>query len=161
MIAQNLCRKRMAPNPPTALANRRAHALSLNRIGKPVAASPRNDVNKMAWRYLCASVKRTKYFSLPSAFGCSAGSTTVSSVMFFLCHRPAFAPLHLRANEPQQRVQRKETERAPQQHIHKQPHVIQRRIQLAVVRIRMRLVLDEARVGVRMAPSAGLHQVRL
>ena len=49
----------MAPKPPTALAKERAAGLSLKRMGKPVAASPRNEVNSTTCRYRCASVNRT------------------------------------------------------------------------------------------------------
>ena len=43
-----------------AAANARAHALWLNRIGNPVAASPRNVVNSTACKYLCSRVNRMK-----------------------------------------------------------------------------------------------------
>ena len=49
----------MAPKPPTSRAKKRAAGLSLKRMGKPVAASPRNDVNRATWRYRWAKVNRT------------------------------------------------------------------------------------------------------
>ena len=95
--------------------------------------------------------------------GCSPGwsRSLSSSVMFLLRCRPALALFLLRANEPQQRVQREEAQHAPQQQIHEQPHEVQRRIQLAIVRIGVRLILHKARIRVRMASPAGLDQVRL
>ena len=47
-MAQSLWKKRMAPNPPTPAANLRAQKLSLKRMGRPVAARPRNVVNRTA-----------------------------------------------------------------------------------------------------------------
>ena len=38
----------MAPNPPTPVAILRAQKLSLKRMGRPVAASPRKVVNSTA-----------------------------------------------------------------------------------------------------------------
>src|ERR1035437_8809949 len=85
--------------------------------------------------------------------GCSGVTAPVSSVMFFLRCRPVLAPLHVRANKPQQRVQREEAQHAPQQQVHEESREIQRRIQLSIMWIRMRLILHKAVVRIRVAPD--------
>jgi len=58
-------------------------------------------------------------------------------------------------------VNHEEGQCSDQQQVHKQPDKIQGRIQLAVVGVGMRLVLDKALVGTLMTLAAGLDQILL
>src|SRR6185437_1139334 len=130
----------MAPNPPTNPASPRAQILSLKRSGRPVAARPRNVVNSTAWSVRCARVKRWK--NLPVAVVCSvvfSASTTSSGMIASVCL--VLDLVIARADQPQDGVNHKESENAGQQQVHEQPHEIERGVQLAVVRIGMRLIL--------------------
>src|ERR1700728_1957296 len=73
--AKNLWKKRMVPKPCVILARRIAHGVLLNRIGRPVAARPRNVVKRTAWRYRWLRVKRRKKRS-----GLAAGAAVGSIV---------------------------------------------------------------------------------
>ena len=53
----------------------------------------------------------------------------------------------------------KNAESAGQQQVHEQADEVERRIQFAIARVGMRLILHEAGVGARMAPAAGRHQI--
>ena len=61
-----------------------------------------------------------------------------------------------RADQPQHGVNHEERKRAGQQQIHEQADKVEGRIQLAIARVGMRLILHEAGVGARMALAAGL-----
>ena len=56
-------------------------------------------------------------------------------------------------------MQREEPKYAPQKQVHEEPGVEERWVQLAIARIGMRLILDEAGIGVRMTAAAGLDKV--
>ena len=56
-------------------------------------------------------------------------------------------------------MQQEEREHTGQQQVHKQPHKIKPRIQLAVARIGVWLILHEARVGAGVATAASGNQV--
>src|ERR1700743_665431 len=83
----------------------------------------------------------------------------VSSLFRTRCSRPGVAA-ESGSKEPQNRMQYEESENAHQQQIHKQRGVVQPWIVRRVFGIRVRIVLDETRIGARMALAAGSHQVR-
>src|SRR5271166_2259010 len=120
--------------------------LSLKRNGSPVAASPRNVVNSTACRYLCARVKRTKCRSLPCPCAtCPAAACSKSGILssIFLLRLDLVIA---RADQPQDGVNHKERQRSAQQQVHEQPYKIERRIEFAIARVGMRLVLHKALV---------------
>src|ERR1035438_3959037 len=147
----------MVPNPPTPLANFLAQKLSLKRMGSPVAASPRKVVNRTACIYLCARVKRMKNRS-PAWLGALLISCLRSALLASLC-RPCFDLLVSRADQPQYGVNHEERQYPCQQQIHEQADKVKGRIQLAIVRVGVWLILHEAGVGARVALAAGGHQV--
>src|SRR6185437_2680505 len=66
-----------------------------------------------------------------------------------------------RADQPKKRMNDEECKRSGEQQVHKQPHEINLRIQLAITRIGMRLILHKADVRALVARAARLHQVGL
>lgn len=64
-------------------------------------------------------------------------------------------------DEPQDGVNEEEGEHAGKQQVHEQADKIQRRIQLAVARVGVRLILNKAQVGADMALAASFYQVGL
>src|ERR1035438_3399075 len=58
-----------------------------------------------------------------------------------------------RADEPQNGMDHEEGKRAGQQQIHKQPDKVECRIELAIARVGVRLILDETGIGARVTPA--------
>src|ERR1022692_2578190 len=150
----------IAPNPPTPLANRRAQGVWAKRMGNPVAARPKNAVKSTACRYRCSRVKRVKKRTFMLLTALPSSATRSRSGILSSFGRPCFHLVISRADQPEQGVNHEKRKYAHQQEIHEQRHVVQSRIQLPVVCVGMRLVLNKARVRPRVAASAGLHQVR-
>src|SRR4051812_6588654 len=129
-MAHSLWKKRMAPNPPTSLASRRAQMLPLKRSGRPVAARPRNVENSTACMVRCARVNRTK--KRPVFLGASVwtGNSWTSgmgtSSNFFL------AKFVSGADQPQRRMDHEKCEHSGQQQVHEQANEIECRVQLAI-----------------------------
>ena len=64
-------------------------------------------------------------------------------------------------NQPKNRVNHKEREHAREEHVHKEPYKIERRVQLAIMGVSVRLILHEAQVRAGVTPSAGHDKVGL
>src|SRR5664280_266050 len=146
----------MVPNPPMPLANLLAQKLSLKRMGNPVAGSPRKVVNRTACMYLCARVKRMKYRSPAWLCALLTASCCKSAILASLC-RTRLDLLVSRADQPQYGVNHEERQYPGQQQVHEQADIEEGRIQLAVVRVGMRLILHEAGVSACMTLAAGGH----
>src|ERR1019366_10202554 len=147
----------IAPNPPTPLANRRAQGVWAKRMGNPVAARPKNAVKSTACRYRCSRVKRVKKRAFMLLTALPSSATRSRSGILSSFGRPCFHLVISRADQPEQGVTHEKRKHAHQQKIHEQCHVVERRIQFAIARVGMRLILHKAGIGARMTPAAGLH----
>src|SRR6185503_2009000 len=99
--------------------------------------------------------------SVPGACSSVSVDTCASSGILASISRVPLDLVKSRTNQPQDGVNHKERKDADQQQIHEEPDVIKCRIQLAIVRVCMRLVLHEALVRASVALAAGHNKICL
>src|SRR5665213_246736 len=97
--------------------------------------------------------------NLPEDFACRAAASCSKSSIFASPLRLLLDLVIARADQPKYRVNDEESKRAGEQQVHKQPHKINFRIQLAVARIGMRLILHKTDVRPLVAGAASRNQI--
>src|ERR1017187_3483308 len=108
----------IAPNPPTPLANRLAQGVCAKRMGRPVAASPRNVVKSTPCRYRCSRVNRMKNRAFVLLTSLPSSATRFRSGILSSFGRPCFHLVISRADQPEQGVDHEKRKHAHQQKIH-------------------------------------------